>query len=118
MRNLSWQTDFRASVPYKQGDDMEFSWLLSGDTPRSIAFDIESIKNSLDIEHIFLDDREIRESDLRSIRVQDTSLLKVIGKARKQSTEDARIEPKIISTPETNTGKILPIMATGSQTPL
>ena len=118
MRNLSLQTDFRASVPYKKGDDLEFSWLLSGDSPRSVALDIESIKNSLDIEHIYLDDTEIRESDLSRIQVQDTSLLKIIGKARRQNSEDTFVEAKIISTTEINTGKTLPVALTGSKTPL
>lgn len=118
MRNISWQTDFRRNVPYKQGDEMEFSWLFSGDAPRNIALDIAHIKDSLDIEHIFLDDTEIQESDLGRIHVQDASLLKITGKARKQSTEDNFQEPKIVVTPDTNTGKTTPIVAPIAATPL
>ena len=116
MRNLSWQTDFRPSVPYKKGDDMEFTWVFSGDSPRTVGFDISGVKNSLDIEHIFLDDKEIQEADLKNIHVQSSSLLKITGKALKLSTDDVFVEPKI-TTKEESTQKNIDVSSTGSAVP-
>lgn len=96
MRNLSWQTDFRASVPYKKGDDIEYTWIFSGDSPRTIAFDLSAIKNAIDIERIELDDTEVQEKDLQNIHTKDSSLLKITGKAKNTSTSDAVVQPKIV----------------------
>lgn len=100
MRNLTWQTDFRTSVPYKKGDNIEYTLVLSWDSPRNIAVDLSSIKNSIDIERIELDDTEIQEKDLISIHTKDSSLLKITGKAKNTSTTDLVIPPKVTITRE------------------
>ncbi|HBB27596.1 TPA: hypothetical protein DCZ36_03835 [Candidatus Gracilibacteria bacterium] len=102
MRNLTWQTDFRTSVPYKKGDIVEYTWIFSGNSPRNIAFDIFPLKNFLDIERIEFDDREIQEKDLGNIHIRDSSLLKITGKAKNTSTDNAVIQPKITTTEETD----------------
>lgn len=96
MRNLTWQTDFRENVPYKKGDELEYTWIFSGDSPHRIGLDLSMFRNTLDITRIELDDREIDENDLRNIRVKDASLLKITGKAKNTSTnETIDLKPEI-----------------------
>lgn len=97
VRNLSWQTDFRPSVPYKKGDDMEYTWIFSGDSPRSVAFDLSPLRNSIDIERIELDGKEVLEKELRNIHVTDSSLLKITGKAKNTGTTETTLQPRIVT---------------------
>ena len=89
VRNLTWQTDFRESVPYKKGDEIEYSWIFTSDSWKDIDLDISTIKNTIDIEHILLDDKEIREADLKNLQTKDSSLLKITGKAKKTDNNNA-----------------------------
>lgn len=96
MRNLTWQTDFRSSVPYKKGDDLEYSWIFSGDSPRNIAMDISLLRNFLDITRMELDDKEVSEKDLSHMYIRDSSLLKITGKAKNTSSTETVLQPKIV----------------------
>lgn len=79
---------------------MEYAWVFSGETPRDIAFNFSSIKNVIDIERIELDEREVLEKDLQNIRIKDSSLLKIKGKAKNTSTNEAVAQPNIVTKEE------------------
>ena len=95
MRNASWQTDFRHRVPYKKGDNLEYVLVFSGNFPRGIAINVSTIKNFLDIERMEWDEKEILEKDLSNLRTENSSLLKIIGKAKNTSTESGIPKPEV-----------------------
>ncbi|MDP2103967.1 MAG: hypothetical protein Q8K26_03535 [Candidatus Gracilibacteria bacterium] len=103
VRNLTWQTDFLSSVPYKKGDILEFTSIFSLTHPRDIGLDISLIKSLIDIERIELDGKTVSEKDLSQIHITESALLKITGRAKNTSTpenEKQDISPIIVTNTE------------------
>lgn len=106
VRNLTWQTDFLPSVPYKKGDLLEFTSIFSLTHPRDVGLDISRIKSLIDIERIELDGRTISENELSKIHITESGLLKITGKAKNMSTPESEkqdISPVVVTTIKTTT---------------
>lgn len=103
VRNLSWQTGFLPNVPFKKGDELEFSSVLSTDRSESLRIGIDKIRNLIDIEKIEWNDHTITEADLNHLSLQDSGILKVTGKSKNFSTEEQPAVDLFNITPIQNT---------------
>lgn len=111
VRNLTWQTDFLPSVPYKKGDLLEFTSIFSLTHPRELGLDISRIKSLINIERIELDGRTISENELSKIRITESGLLKITGRAKNMSTPESEkldISPVLVTNVEVEVPKELP----------
>jgi len=103
VRNLTWQTDFLPSVPYKKWDILEFTSIFSLTHPRNIGLDISLIKSLIDIERIELDGKTVSEKDLSEIHITESALLKITGRAKNMSTPESEkqdISPTLVTNTE------------------
>lgn len=95
MRNLTWQTDFVKSIPYKKGDVLEYSAIFSTETDRTIGVSIEGLMKILDIERIEFNDRSIARSELNQLTIKESGILKVTGKAKIPSAPDVNASDEV-----------------------
>ncbi|MFA6090556.1 MAG: hypothetical protein WC774_02165 [Candidatus Gracilibacteria bacterium] len=98
MRNNTWQTDFGPQIPYKKGDEVEYSFFLSSDIPREVHISLETLEKSLDITGIEMDGKTIDKNILNTLSLNNSSLLKITGKAKHPSEntgETTNISPLI-----------------------
>lgn len=84
IKNNSWNTDFLKEVSSKKNDQVELLLILDEKKASFWKIDYSKIEQNLDIEKIFIDEKEVNKND--EVNINKDSSIKIIWKSKENNT--------------------------------
>lgn len=84
IKNNSWNTDFLKEVSSKKNDQVELLFILDEKKASFWKIDYSKIEQNLDIEKIFIDEKEVNKND--EVNINKDSSIKIIWKSKENNT--------------------------------
>ncbi len=78
IKNISWDTPFLDSVPYKKWEELEFTVIYKWEWKNKITLDSEKLKKLINVIKIEVDDKEVSENN---IVIDEWSAIKIFWEA-------------------------------------
>lgn len=79
IKNISWDTPFSESIPYKKNENIEFNILFSGEWKNKITLDTSKINKLFDIKKILIDEKETSPDN---IILEEWNIITIITEAK------------------------------------
>lgn len=84
--NKTWEITWE-NTAYKKWENIEYTFIISRDKSNQSNIDISNLENSINIKKIELDEKEIKKDDLKNIKLEEKSILKISWIAKLDSNK-------------------------------
>lgn len=92
--NKTWEITWE-NTAYKKWDNLEYIFVISRDKSNKSNIDISKLDNSINIGKIELNDKEIKKEDLKNIKLDNKSILKISWTAKLDSDKVSDSDIKV-----------------------